>query len=218
MGQTVPQSYANHTRIVPAYHLVAFPILAVNLVWTVYQLWRAFSVATIINVLVAIALLILFFCARVFALTVQDRVIKLEMRLRLERQRSARMRGGDIDIKFGAGGLLDVYFIARTLRLATGRRPARDRSTSAALAELRAAGTLAEEQFTLLSGGYEFLSRLDHHIRLSIGRSSTLPAGRPDVMSVIARRMALSGVPELAEQLTVHRLNIRASFDELLPG
>jgi hypothetical protein len=85
MGQTVPQSYANHTRIVPAYHMVAFPILAVNLVWTIYQLWRAFSVATIINVLVAIALVILFVCARTFALTVQDRVIKLEMRLRLER-------------------------------------------------------------------------------------------------------------------------------------
>lgn len=85
MGQTVPQSYANHTRIVPAYHMIAFPILVVNLAWSVYQLWQAFSVATIVNTLVAIALVILFFCARVFALTVQDRVIRLEMRLRLER-------------------------------------------------------------------------------------------------------------------------------------
>ena len=85
MGTKVPQSYANHTRIVPAYHMVAFPFLAVNLAWSVYQLWRTFSVATIVNTLVAIALMILFFCARVFALTVQDRVIRLEMRLRLER-------------------------------------------------------------------------------------------------------------------------------------
>jgi hypothetical protein len=85
MGQTVPQSYANHTRIVPVYHIVAFPFLAVNLLWTLYQLWQAPSVAAIVNTLVAVALLILFFCARLFALTVQDRVIRLEMRLRLER-------------------------------------------------------------------------------------------------------------------------------------
>jgi len=85
MGQKVPQTYENHTRIVPVYHLVAFPILVVNLAWSVYQLWRDPSVATIISTLVAVALLILFFCARTFALTVQDRVIRLEMRLRLER-------------------------------------------------------------------------------------------------------------------------------------
>jgi hypothetical protein len=85
MGATVPQSYANHTRIVPAYHMVAFPIFGVNLLWSIYLLWQTPSVGAIIDMLVAIALLILFFCARVFALTVQDRVIRLEMRLRLER-------------------------------------------------------------------------------------------------------------------------------------
>jgi hypothetical protein len=85
MAATVPQSYANHTRIVPAYHMVAFPILVVNLLWCIYQLWQIPSVGTIVSTLVAIALLILFFCARLFALTVQDRVIRLEMRLRLER-------------------------------------------------------------------------------------------------------------------------------------
>jgi hypothetical protein len=65
--------------------MVAFPIFAVNLLWSIYQIWQTPSVGAIINTLVAIALLILFFCARVFALRVQDRVIRLEMRLRLER-------------------------------------------------------------------------------------------------------------------------------------
>jgi hypothetical protein len=41
-------------------------------------------VGSIIEVLVAIALLVLAFCARIFALTVQDRIIRLEMRLRLQ--------------------------------------------------------------------------------------------------------------------------------------
>lgn len=85
MGQKVPQTYANHARIVPPYHIIAFPILVVNLAWAIYQLWRDPSVATTVSTLVAIALVILFFYTRIFALTVQDRVIRLEMRLRLER-------------------------------------------------------------------------------------------------------------------------------------
>jgi len=42
-----------------------------------------FSWGSIVNVLVAMALLVLAFYARAFAMTVQDRVIRLEMRLRL---------------------------------------------------------------------------------------------------------------------------------------
>jgi len=85
MAEKVPQTFENHARVVPAYHLVAFSILALNFFWSGYQLVRDFSMATVMGTLVAIALLILFFCARVFALTVQDRVIRLEMWLRLER-------------------------------------------------------------------------------------------------------------------------------------
>jgi len=85
MAEKVPQTFENHARVVPAYHLVAFPIRALNFFWSGYQLVRDFSMATVMGTLVAIALLILFFCARVFALTVQDRVIRLEMWLRLER-------------------------------------------------------------------------------------------------------------------------------------
>ena len=85
MAQKTPQTFQNHTRFVPAYHMVAFPILAVNVLWSVYGLVRDVSMSTVMAALVAIALVILFFCARVFALTAQDRVIRLEMRLRLER-------------------------------------------------------------------------------------------------------------------------------------
>ncbi|MGE3467192.1 MAG: hypothetical protein AB7J13_09690 [Pyrinomonadaceae bacterium] len=40
------------------------------------------------------------------------------VRLALEQQRSRGRRGSDIDIKYGAGGLLDVYFAMRYLQLA----------------------------------------------------------------------------------------------------
>ena len=77
------QTFANHARFVPPYHYVAAPIFLLNFGWAVYGLFDGLSFAAILNVLVAIALIILFFAARVFALKAQDRVIRLEMRLRM---------------------------------------------------------------------------------------------------------------------------------------
>ena len=83
MGQRQPQNFANHRRIVPSYHIVIFGILAINLIWRLVQLVRSASWQSLLDLLVAFALMALSFYARIFALTVQDRVIRLEMRLRL---------------------------------------------------------------------------------------------------------------------------------------
>ena len=85
MAQATPQTFANHTRIVPAYHMGAFGILVINLLWSGYRVVSNFSGDALVALLVAVALLLIFFHARIFALTVQDRVIRLEMRLRLEK-------------------------------------------------------------------------------------------------------------------------------------
>lgn len=77
------QNFANHARYVPAYHLVAMPILLINLLWTFYRLVSGADADRFIAFLVAAALIVMFLYARVFALTVQNRVIRLEMRLRL---------------------------------------------------------------------------------------------------------------------------------------
>ena len=76
------QNFANHARFVPIFHYVAAPILVLNLSWAVWSL-RELSFPAVLDLLVAIALIIVFFCARVFALKAQDRVIRLEMRLRM---------------------------------------------------------------------------------------------------------------------------------------
>ncbi len=76
------QNFKNHARFVPAYHYVAGPILLVNLVWAVLGLVDP-SLQAAREVLVAVALVILFLYARVFALRAQDRVIRVEMRLRM---------------------------------------------------------------------------------------------------------------------------------------
>jgi len=77
------QSFRNHARIVPAYHVGVFVPFFANFIWATYQLIRAFSGQALIDFLVSIALLLMFFSLRVQVLTVQDRVIRLEMRLRL---------------------------------------------------------------------------------------------------------------------------------------
>jgi hypothetical protein len=80
------QSYSNHRKFVPGFHFVTFGILVLNLLWA---LWRLFTGATlplpdrVWAVAMAVALLLLSWYARTFPLKVQDRVIRLEERLRL---------------------------------------------------------------------------------------------------------------------------------------
>ena len=59
------QSFRNHARIVPAYHVGVFVPFVANFIWATYQLIRAFSGQTLIDFLVAIALLLMFFSLRV---------------------------------------------------------------------------------------------------------------------------------------------------------
>ena len=77
------QTFENHTRYVPLYHGVLFGILMINLMWSVVRIIRRPSVDAVVALLMALAFLLLFYYARRFALTLQDRVIRQEMRLRL---------------------------------------------------------------------------------------------------------------------------------------
>lgn len=78
------QNFENHAKTVPAFHFVVLPIFVLNIVWCIEQVIRRHTFGTAVSLLVAIALLLLAFCARMFALTVQDRIIRLEMQLRLQ--------------------------------------------------------------------------------------------------------------------------------------
>jgi hypothetical protein len=78
------QTFNNHGRVVPVYHIGVFLILVINFGWSVYRLVGAFSGDAIVRLLLATGLLLMFFSLRVQILTVQDRVIRLEMRLRFK--------------------------------------------------------------------------------------------------------------------------------------
>lgn len=81
-----PQTYASHRRFDPLYHFFAAPILAIVYpVWAIVHLWRHPTPQSLVWLLFALAVAVLAWRARSFPLAVQDRLIALEERLRIER-------------------------------------------------------------------------------------------------------------------------------------
>ena len=80
------QNLKNHARFVPLYHFFALPMLIINFGWSIYR-WIAagFSIGGLEWILTSAALFLGVLYARLFALSVQDRLIRLEERLRYER-------------------------------------------------------------------------------------------------------------------------------------
>ena len=82
MAETKAQSFENHGQYRPEYHIGVFFILLANFLWSIYQLTRGLSAGSVLALLMSVALIVMFFSVRVQILTVQDRVIRLEMRQR----------------------------------------------------------------------------------------------------------------------------------------
>jgi Family of unknown function (DUF6526) len=80
------QNFANHGRSLPPFHFFVVPVMFINFFWSIYRLFvTGLSWDGAERALLALALLLGFLTARMMALTVQDRVIRLEERLRYER-------------------------------------------------------------------------------------------------------------------------------------
>lgn len=76
------QSLKHHARYEPLFHFVAFPLLTMNLVHAIRSLFMG-APEGVHGVVLAVALVLLAWYARGFPLKAQDRVIRLEERLRL---------------------------------------------------------------------------------------------------------------------------------------
>jgi hypothetical protein len=116
MAESSPQTYANHRRYDPLFHVFVFGILAVSLLVSLWQLVRNPGFTTAWVFLVFAALLVLYFKVRLYALKVQDRVIRLEERLRLQQLLSEPLRsrigelneGQLIGLRFASDGEVAV--------------------------------------------------------------------------------------------------------------
>jgi len=99
------QNYGNHARYVPLFHFVLAGLLLLNLAWTIRHVIKLRSAQHWVELLVAIALLIVFWYMRRFATTVQDRVIRLVETLRYQRVLPP-------DLQARAGALTVEQFVA----------------------------------------------------------------------------------------------------------
>ena len=79
------QNFGNHAQFTPAYHFFTAPLGVVYFVWAVWRLVAAPGADTAFALVGAVALLGAIGVSRTQALKVQDRVIRLEERLRLAR-------------------------------------------------------------------------------------------------------------------------------------
>lgn len=86
------QTYKNHARFLPAFHFFVLPVLLLNALNAIRHIWIAPNLSTVWTLVVAAALLMLGLLSRTMALTVQDRLIRLEMRLRLQQCLPADVR------------------------------------------------------------------------------------------------------------------------------
>jgi hypothetical protein len=87
MSKSSPQNLKNHGRIDPQFHFVTFFVLIANLVFAVLHLvhhWKDAPIASGWYLFLSLVVFIPFFKLRMYPLRVQDRVIRLEERLRLQ--------------------------------------------------------------------------------------------------------------------------------------
>lgn len=76
------QNFQNHTRWFPLVHFVITPLLFINLIWQIVRLSQNRTWDNVNDLLIAVVLMLLSVAARVQALRAQDRVIRLEERIR----------------------------------------------------------------------------------------------------------------------------------------
>ena len=87
------QSFQHHTAWSPLFHFVATPIVLLNVVIATRHAWYVGSRYAWWNVVFAVGIAAGIFVSRLMVLAVQDRLIRLEMRLRLRELLPAASHG-----------------------------------------------------------------------------------------------------------------------------
>ena len=135
-----------------------------------------------------------------------------DIRVRLE---SEKARKGRPDIKWGRGGMTDVYFITRYLQLRDRIYFPTERGTAALIAHLGETGSLDDGSARVLFEGYSFLRRLDHWMRLLLDRPTPLLPASNVALGDLARALGFATVEEFEQQLAAHASAIREVYDRV---
>ena len=84
MSELKQQSLKNHARFDPAYHFLIFAVLLANLVYACFQLYRQPSLSSGWYIVLSLVVIIPILKLRTYPLKLQDRIIRLEERIRLQ--------------------------------------------------------------------------------------------------------------------------------------
>jgi glutamate-ammonia-ligase adenylyltransferase len=129
---------------------------------------------------------------------------------------AARAAAREIDIKYSAGSMLDVYFATRYLQLRDDvGEEGENRSTLITLRRLEANGSLKTRDYEALSQGYELLRSVDHQLRLIVGKVAALPSTDYHVFQEIAQRLDFQTPGALGETLRERMRAIREAYDRI---
>jgi len=149
-----------------------------------------------------------------------------DMKHRIERERRDAGRDLEHDLKEGPGGIRDVEFTVQALQLFVGGREPRVRTGNVldGLEALAAAGALPAETAAALADAYLWLRRAEHAAQLDEERQTHAFPRDARAQRAFARRMgygeldAESARARLLDAWTAVRAEVRAHFEELLPG
>jgi hypothetical protein len=105
MPEKETQTFSNHARFDPLFHFFLLPVFALAVVMSVVHLiahWTTgdfmFNFHSVLIVILALALLTAVFKIRLYSLKVQDRVIRLEERIRLTQLLSEPLRSRILEL------------------------------------------------------------------------------------------------------------------------
>lgn len=153
--------------------------------------------------------------------------LKTALALR-ERQRNELVPKGKVNVKYSAGGLLDIEYAVQYLQIVHGHRhPAlRTPHTLAALEALRRLKILPKEIWIDFQAGYLFLRSLIDALRIVRGHAKDLilPDVRTEEFTFLARRMGYGqrdwerGRKELEEEIQHHMRRVQVDFVRLFEG
>jgi [glutamine synthetase] adenylyltransferase / [glutamine synthetase]-adenylyl-L-tyrosine phosphorylase len=139
------------------------------------------------------------------------------IRERLFQERCRNLDRGTIDIKYGRGGLLDIYFASRYLQLAHGiDEEDGDRSTAHTLTRLKSIRPELSEALDIHLSAYEELSRIDHALRLSQGRSTRISLSNAHLSQLIRENFPDLEIGDARNRLPKLMETVRNAYELIL--
>jgi len=154
-------------------------------------------------------------CEASFEAASQNPSLREELRAMRARIAKEKTKGARPNIKWGNGGMADVYFITRYLQLRDRIQFPTELGTTALIKHLGEHRALDTEAARSLFEGYVFLRTLDHWMRLLLDRPTPVLPGSAIALQDISRAIGLPSVDTIEEYFNRHTEAIREVYKQI---